>query len=184
MPDPESLVARSLDGRVLRLDFHWRGDRYAHQFFLAAAGEPLTAPSVATSVEGSADETWPASPAFQQLLVEDRGARGRVALLVGMSGSNHWSASVEPVPGQAAWLFDVACRVRELPEVSRSTYRRLNTAIGAESHDESAGSIVILPESPAFLRESLDGLSEVVAECRETKTPCTLRWRYVVAVEP
>ena len=65
------------------------------------------------SVEGSASDDWPASPPLQNLSIEELAPGRRAALLVGMAGRSHWSASIEPVPGQAALLFDVACRTSD-----------------------------------------------------------------------
>jgi hypothetical protein len=76
------------------------------------------------SVEGSPEEEWPASPPFQALEVAERTGRP-VALLVGMAGKSHWSASVELDPRARSLRFDVACRVREEDAGSLgSTYRR------------------------------------------------------------
>ncbi len=172
MPDPASLVACSSGGRRLRLDFTWRGDRYMQTLYV---GDGAGAETLAwISVEGAADEAWPGSPAFQQLHVESRGER-RVALLVGMAGTSHWSASVEPVEGRAAWLFDVACRVREAPSFLGSEYRFAQPEVGA--------CLALQPEPPAVLFATDGERRGVAAERQAPRFPTTLRWRYVVSAD-
>lgn len=63
------------------------------------------------SIEGSDQESWPASPPFQQIVGEPIGKDGRMVLLgVGLSGTGHWSVSVDE-NDSGAIVFDVACRV-------------------------------------------------------------------------
>jgi hypothetical protein len=92
----------------LRVRFTWRGDRYAHEICLLRGG---AWECVLKSVEGTPDEAWPASPPFQSLHVAPRGEGRQVALLVGMAGKSHWSASVELDAAREQARFEVACRV-------------------------------------------------------------------------
>src|SRR5436853_5119442 len=90
---PTSLETHNATGRGLRVAFTRVKDRFAHTVWLLEgdAATPLWA-----SVEGSDADDWPASPALQQLSIETLPDGRRVALLVGMAGTSHWSLSVEP----------------------------------------------------------------------------------------
>lgn len=98
-----------LEAAGLRVRFFWRGDRYAHEIWLLDGGDWFCA---LASVEGSPQDDWPASPPLQALHVERRDDLQRVALLVGMAGKSHWSASAQIDPHARCASFDVACRVR------------------------------------------------------------------------
>jgi len=105
-PD-QVLDAAGPHGEVLRVVFAWRGDRFGHAVLALRPGaEPRV---LLESLEGAAGDAWPSSPALQSLRIEAL-PQGRAALLVGMAGQSHWSASVEAVPGRAELRFDVACR--------------------------------------------------------------------------
>jgi hypothetical protein len=87
--------------------FEWLGDRFGHQVKWIDDGRVV---GLLTSAESSPATHPPFSPPLQQLHVEHRAGDLQVALLVGMSGHDHWSMSVE-VPRQGKCLtFDVACR--------------------------------------------------------------------------
>jgi hypothetical protein len=124
-------------GGRLALQFERRGDRWSQRIdCLHSTQRWPCLESVDTSgldqakggvTSDSTNQGWPLSPPLQQLLIEDRGAAGRVALMVGMAGRSHWSMSVEPVAGRAAFRFDVACRVQAVPGWLGSCWR-LGTA--------------------------------------------------------
>jgi hypothetical protein len=114
-----AIEACAADGRLLRVEFVWRGDRFGHVISLVDAdgARPLL-----ESVEGSLADAWPPSPPLQSLTIETRQADSRVALLVGMAGRSHWSASIEALPDRAELRFDMACRHTELPAWLGSSY--------------------------------------------------------------
>ncbi|MBW8885109.1 MAG: hypothetical protein JF612_10130 [Planctomycetia bacterium] len=119
----EVIEALSSDGSRLRLEFLWNGDRYGQRISLidsAGAAQPLL-----ESIEGAATDDWPLSPPLQTLTIEARGDNCHVALLVGMAGGAHWSASIEPTPGKDQLLFDIACRHSANPGHLGNRYRRL-----------------------------------------------------------
>src|SRR5947208_27348 len=99
----------------LRVRFFSAADRYAHVIELTSDGRawPLL-----ESVEGSADDAWPVSPALQSCNIEKLPGDRGVALLVGMAGRSHWSLAAEVVTSAegARLTFDVACRVSTLPD--------------------------------------------------------------------
>jgi hypothetical protein len=105
----------------LQVDFRFRGDRFSHVVSLIGRGESPIA--LLESVEGTATEAWPPSPPLQSLNIESLPDGRRVALLVGMAGRGHWSASIETLPHPAGFLFDIACRTTGSEGKLASTYR-------------------------------------------------------------
>lgn len=101
------LGAIDAQGVGVRVEFERLADRFGHVISLlqGASATPLL-----RSREGTGAEAWPASPPLQQLSIERREPARSVALLVGMAGASHWSASVESFPAERTLVFDVACR--------------------------------------------------------------------------
>jgi hypothetical protein len=164
-----SIEAVAPNGHCLRVDFHWRNDRYGHVVSLVGTTgevEPLLA-----SIEGLAEENWPPSPPLQSLSVETLPNGRPVALLVGMAGGTHWSASIEPLSGTAELLFDIACRHSSAPQRLGSQYRRLPT--GAKS--------VKISGEAAQIAEKAD---QITIEPASASASSTQRWKYVVHVNP
>lgn len=92
----------------LKVAFFKLCDRFSHRV-LVKHDENWSV--VLESIEGSDQESWPASPPFQQIVGEPIGKDGRMVLLgVGLSGTGHWSVSVDE-NDSGAIVFDVACRV-------------------------------------------------------------------------
>lgn len=132
----EALAAVDASGSTLRIEFLWRGDRFAQTILLVkASGERIP---LLESVEGSPAEEWPPSPPLQSVHVEELAGGRRVALLVGAAGRSHWSASVEAVPGEAVLIFDIACRHSESAKWLGSTYRKLMDHAGVVIQPASA----------------------------------------------
>jgi hypothetical protein len=127
-----------LQGGGLRVRFWHREDRYAHEVDLAVGSKWVR---VLTSVEGSSVETWPPSPAFQSVSLENQPGNRRLALMVGMSGASHYSASVVLDARAARVSFDVACRIHaDQPGPLGSSYQASHPAC---NHPD--GSVVIEP---------------------------------------
>src|SRR5262245_31734029 len=117
------LIKAVADGTGLRVEFFWTGDRFGHVVSLVdAAGnsEP-----VLESIDGRPDENWPPSPPLQSLNFQSLPDGQRAALLVGMAGGSHWSASIEPSVNGAELVFDMACRQATPAIWLGSRYRRL-----------------------------------------------------------
>ena len=165
----EILTEATGTGSRLSLRFERRGDRWTQSIDLIqdsrryALLESVDAGPGAAAVN-STESGWPPSPPLQQLLVEDRGAGGRVALLVGMAGRSHWSMSVEAAPGRAALRFDVACRLGVVPDWLGSVWR---LAMPADL-EESVGSLprFELSESRRLLTARF-GAGELLVEAAE-----------------
>ena len=73
------------------------------------------AADVLTSIEGGAEDVFPASAAMQEINLHEL-PTGPAMLGVGMAGKGHWSASysVETQEGQPAIKCDLACLLKQL----------------------------------------------------------------------
>lgn len=116
---------QAIEGGGLRVVFRRLSDRFAHRVEWMDRGGVIP---LIESIEGAADEDWPASPPLQELHFERREGGIQLALLVGRAGASHWSMSIELDPAAAKISFDVACRVRAAPGRLGSRYRRLDVA--------------------------------------------------------
>jgi hypothetical protein len=169
----EAIEALGSTGVALRVEFIWREDRYRHTISLID-GDGSIVP-LFESFEGVSEDDWPPSPPLQTLSIERLPEGRQVALLVGMAGRSHWSASVEPVQGQAAIAFDIACRYKPPREFARPP-RQLGTRY--------------FPVSPlAQLRLIIAGDGATVADASGVAeimpifvaAEGTTRWRYVLS---
>src|SRR5437773_7625601 len=122
----DAIDAVDYSGASLRVEFTWRGDRYGHVISLMnATGQTML---LFESIEGAHDDDWPPSPPLQSLSIEKLADGRSAALLVGMAGRSHWSASIETTVGALVLVFDVACRHSQAPKWLGSRYRRLSPA--------------------------------------------------------
>jgi hypothetical protein len=176
-----------ISGIGLRAEFRFQGDRFTHVVSLIGRGE-ASIPFL-QSVEGTAAEAWPASPPLQSLHI-DRLPTGReAALLVGMAGRGHWSASIEAIPDSATLVFDIACRLSGGEPALASRYRL--AAPGAKlfmAYDESwiesrceHGDLVISPAGEVAAPCALKMLGvDSFAIAPMPQSGPTIRWRYFV----
>src|SRR3954470_4022824 len=74
-----------------RLEFCWQSDRWQHVLWQAAADGWRRR---VASVEGTADQTWPNNPAFQNVYVEQISPDCAEIQLLGQAGKNHYSGAV------------------------------------------------------------------------------------------
>lgn len=102
---------QSADNTFLRLEFHKTEDRWAHSLLVAG---PEQTKAVLTSVEGTSDDDYPASPPVQDI---DRHVLpgGEALLSVGMAGNGHWSTSysVDDSEGRPTIKADLACLLKK-----------------------------------------------------------------------
>ena len=164
------------DGRRLRVEFSQLADRYGHRLVIVEADGRETI--ALQSIELTPEEESPEHPALQSLHVQPLADRkGSLAALVGMSGTNHWSLSVEPdadVPGRL--IFDAACRIKRHRPIQLATRY---TTPGNENPP-------LLIEPIAIVGQAADPRIEIdhnaIAIVREVTpadvSPTTLRWRY------
>ena len=113
------------EATLLRVDFDRAHDRWKHRvsLVLPEASGVVCPLLLLESVEGNSQEDWPASPPLQFVSIETRPKKPPVALLMGMAGGSHWSASIEQYPAERALRFDIACRAKSRPENLGSLYR-------------------------------------------------------------
>jgi len=182
-----------LDGVELRIRFFLQADRYAHEIWLRDGD--AWAPAL-RSVEGSASDNWPASPPFQSLHIDERSGTRSLALLVGMAGKSHWSASVQLDPAGRQASFDVACRVRGASGRLASSYwlaePRSNRVIALEAAGQQATCGLARPSEPSIqlqiyqdhapLRLSHESgeLKLQAEDAGPQEQARTVRWRYDV----
>jgi hypothetical protein len=186
----ESVTTR---GYRLQVDFFKLADRYGHRLSVVLrdeAGRETLVP-LAESVEGTSDDPWPPSPPLQSLSIERLSERCTAALLVGMAGRSHWSASIEAKTEESfvgLIEFDFACRSAELPRSLSCEYRALP---GVEVlWDPKTWLLLLKRQNDFVLMKGLHGCEqpEVVADVHprfrfvlpveKLKSGETLRWRY------
>lgn len=166
----EAIEARSDDGIGLRVEFSWRGDRFGHVIFWLnqhGVAQPLL-----ESIETLGAAAWPASPPLQSLTLHTLPSGHPAALLVGMAGRSHWSASVESRAEHAALQFDIACRHSPKPEWLGSRYRIVG---------ESAKRVNIVADN-GRINYTADAAT-IEPDAINEKSPTT-RWRYTVSIRP
>jgi len=174
---------QSIEAGGLRVRFAFQGDRFAHFVEVAQGGEWIT---LLASMEGSPLEDWPPGPPLQSIHLESRPPERQLALLVGMAGKSHWSASVELDP--AGWVsFDVACRLRSAEPVRLGSAYRLLQPVG-EKHDtrivvaDCSGHAILCvetwePGGPARLQVDGEQIG-ILPTDMAVDSPRTVRWGY------
>ena len=186
----EILETHGTGGIRLGVVFHWQADRFGHSICLLEAGG--THLPLLESIEGLPPDDWPQSPPLQSLHCESLPDGTRVALLVGMAGKGHWSASIGPRADENRLVFDVACRASEsggqlgtsyrLPkevvvELATSDQLRLQVAgcaVGIVASQEQATRCELIAANAAEMR-----IQPVVAVTASR----TRRWLYDIAVQ-
>lgn len=178
-----------LRGGDLAVRFAWRGDRFGHELGVLDGDACLP---IVRSLEGTPLDDWPASPALQSLDLNSGPAANTLALLVGMAGKSHWSASVE-VHGEEL-RFDIACRRRPhdlgwlgstyvalgTPQLQDRRTARITVAGGAA---KSAQMVITLDEQfPETRWEVAGDRLRVVPAAAATQVAQTVRWGYRVAL--
>lgn len=166
-------------GDRLQLRFTRRGDRWEHAVEFRDAGRAVWQ---LNSSEGIADDVWPVSPPFQSLEMHSH-SDGRVfALLVGMAGASHWSASVEADPIREHIIFDVACRIKAEPKWLGSSYVVSNSA------ERSRIAAIALESTPSGSMPVIEAIGQqIIVRVADLSgsLPRTVRWKYAIsASEP
>ena len=168
----------------VRVEFVWHEDRYAHRILV---GDGLHWTERLESVEGTPHDDWPTSPPLNSLHREERG-HTQLALLVGMAGKSHWSASVElDPPGNVR--FDIACRVSPAGQgVLGSHYRVVSAAAHVEGPNiclvaaggaNDAFPSVVQPEDGTQCHVAADGSIRLEPQPDRDAAPArTIRWSY------
>jgi len=176
----EALDERGNGLRVVFFKPESAADRYGHVIATVASAGQAEEQVVARllSYEGTGRDGWPASPPLQSLSIERR-PEGAVALLVGMSGQSHWSASFEALADRRLKI-DIACRLG-----SGAGQWRLGTSYLANAPVATnvAGAALDLGENRQLLIEfgqEMEGkvtAGSVILQVRGTSER-PIRWKY------
>ena len=176
---PVSIIAGELEVR-----FDRRSDRVEHGVWMNGLDGPLL-----VSVEGDANDAWPASPPFQELTLEVRSGRC-IALLVGRAGTSHWSACVEPAAESEEISLDIACRCQQPPQWLGSRYQ-----ISPQATTRAAGGAIAISRDGHSLNVAGSNQRETSTLCRiagdlleiapqqaPARLPTTVRWWFTLAI--
>lgn len=168
------LPAIVVGGKSYELTFTREGDRI-FQRFVTDSGLP-SEQVVLESCEGTPADAWPASSPLQSLSIEELTPGAPVALLVGMAGKSHWSASIERLSGNNGWRWDIACRVSVTPDFLGSTYRLPQIQAGQESSfcpvTASPSSSEVQTALPLSSNAKLLVTAEPIADARGNVATC------------
>ena len=174
-------IESSVGGRCLRVEFLQLADRYGHRLVVIEADGSESI--VLRSIELTPDDESLEYPALQSLHVQPLADRdGSLAALVGMSGANHWSLSVEPDSTSASprLIFDAACRIKRnglMQAVSR--YARVAEATPAD--EVRVEPLATDGQSVAPALETGVEMTSVIREIMPADVaPTTVRWRYAI----
>jgi hypothetical protein len=140
------------------------------------------------SVEGTSADQWPPSPALQSCTIQEIAPEQSAAFLVGMSGTSHWSASIEPVAGAGAFVFDVACRIQSVPQWMGNSYEMHalppDKSVWIQSTAKGIAVRITGETDRSHSSAPLPSEFRVAApDITATKWPTTVRWRYEIYIE-
>lgn len=175
------IESMAVDGRRLRVEFVQLADRYAHRLVLIKADGSESI--VLRSIELTPDDESLEYPALQSLHVQPLADRaGSLAALVGMSGANHWSLSVEPDPVASSprLVFDAACRIKRNGSMRMaSRYARVAQATAADEVRVEPLATDGQSAAPA-LETGVEVISVIRGITPADVAPTTVRWRYAI----
>lgn len=186
MSELKHLEAIGPDATGLRTSMEWRNDRFAHVVDWIAGEQVFR---LLESVEGTAKDFWPPSPALQDLSVEQRTQSRQVGVMVGMAGNSHWSMSMENDHLQRSLLFDVACRVADEEAGSLGTTYRSSVPVKIVDPIQKIAELSIAGRTCRIKIEStgrgelddleIDGnLIKITPTETPVSWPATVRWKY------
>lgn len=176
-----------------RLDFSWQIDRWRHQLWRAEGQEWLRGVS---SVEGTSEQPWPSSPAFQNVYYEQINSEVGEVQLLGQSGKNHYSGAIRCDSRRQLIDFDLAVRIQAHPTgpLLLSTYD-VHSPLGREDAEQRwALTIDTLNAQPGLISDWDVSKLPQKSVCRLTmpdltgakveKQRTTLRWKYQWRLKP
>jgi len=156
-----------IGNEAFALEFFWQQDRFAQRVVSQPEAEREI---LLRSQEGTPQQIWPPSPPSQSISVETQDGC-QVALLVGMAGKSHWSASVMPVTESlSGWEFDIACLAKQPPQWLGSSYQFTDTTQTVVQLEPIENCSIEPGSSPRVLSLRCD--------VQTADTPRTLRWKY------
>jgi len=182
------------DQLALRVDFIKLADRYGHELSaVIREGSSENVVPLCASVEGASDDPWPPSPPLQSLSIEKLSDGRTAALLVGMAGRSHWSASIATKPDESVkgmLEFDYACRFAGEAQSASCEYRIPRSIAAALDPKTSLVLLRTLDVGTICIGLASEGKPIVLdggAPKLRFEVPvdnkhrgATLRWRYVV----
>ncbi len=183
-----------LSAGLISIRFIKSGDRLAHCIGLqtSSKGSGIFLP-VLESIEGDAQEAWPASPPMQQIVQELIGHNSAPVLLgVGLSGNGHWSSAVEET-STGSLKLDIACKSSKPASYLGSQYRvAADTEVDFENNEIRLTVKRGSNDSVNFVLSAAIGKISIAKENRlfsimpgsEPSLIQTHRWCYNVAICP
>ncbi len=176
----------------LRMVCELEQDRWRHTISIFSDGDWR---DVLTSVEGTPEQPCPASPAFQELLLEEKSPQLMEVQLFGRSGGCLYAAAVAVDEARETIDVDVSARFRggELPETVGSTYAGGDWHLAGEGHDMAVQinaqlrlAVIGAAEKPACgIRSGADGTLEIgyrnLSAASSSTGGTTLRWHYRIS---
>ena len=167
----------------MRLILEQAADRVSHRIQVLNSSSLVLADL--QSVEGTSADEWPPSPPLQSYSLQEIRPGQSAAFLVGMSGKSHWSASIEPRPGEGEIFFDFACRVNATPNWLGTSYSvELPSPELSVDFELTPNGILVRPEVSAKGNHTIETVATthpLRTGCHEavpTKFPATMRWQY------
>ena len=185
-------------GIRLGVQFKWLDGQYGHSVSVDRRGSCTL---LLESLEGGDDNDWPPSPPIQEIsdcTIESDANRGEALLFVGAAGHSHWAMTltirdhwIDPVARtQPEIVFDVACRVSELPAWLGTSYRVLCGQVAVSEKLQQARvpadapACLIIGENANVKLETATGAYPIVRceapAASTTSLPDTVRWRYAM----
>lgn len=170
-----------------RLEFCWQLDRWQHSLWQASSGGWQRC---VTSLEGTPDQTWPDSPAFQNVYIERMSDTCSEVQLLGQAGKSHYSGAIRCDSRQQVIDFDMAVRIHATPTAPflLSTYQVVHPAGLSDLQRVWEFTTEALPAQPAIALDwSTDAATSNPAaslripdltDMRAEKLRATLRWKY------
>lgn len=176
-----------------QLCFDKCGDRWSHSLQEWSGAPTNTDRRHFISLEGAKDDSWPRSPAFQDLYLECINPDCYEVQLLGQAGKNHFSGAIRCDSTTNVIDFDLAVRIQSTPTapLTLSTYLCL-----IEKLPSPRWNIVPqpIPGCPLLTRVDCDQSTgeEVPLELalldlqglKFEKQRATIRWKYQMVLHP
>ncbi len=170
-----------------RLEFCWHSDRWQHILWRA---QPAGWQRLVQSVEGTSDQPWPDSPAFQNAYVERINPHCCEVQLLGQAGKNHYSGAVRCDSESQIIDFDIAVRIHTEPATPllMSSYQVSGAPAPTDASKSWELTTETLPNQPPIVADwtAVPAASHSIARLRMPdlaamhmeKQRATLRWKY------
>jgi hypothetical protein len=168
------------DGCGLALYFDWLGDRYGQRLCAVIHGSERL---LAQSVEGCQSESTGGLQTFQDLS-RQRIGEAELIFLVGLSGGDYWSSSVETLASRRGFRWDLSCK----PSTPKKLCAAFDLALGARRLDEKTATLPVDDQWECVFEcqtvgDSMtqvlleDSILKTVATCPATRGKSPIRWK-------